>query len=203
MKNCFDQYANEYDNWYDLNKDVYDLEIEAIKKFLPPMEKTIEIGAGTGRFSSDLGINYSIEPSFNMGLLAKSKGIKVIQAKGESLPFRNREFDAILIVTVLCFVRDIPIFLCELNRVLKEDGSLIIAVIDKNSPLGKIYEKKKNNHRFYQYAKFYDTNEVLLFLDKAGFKATDFVQTVFENQEKIVKKGFGEGVFVVINAKKK
>jgi ubiquinone/menaquinone biosynthesis C-methylase UbiE len=202
MKNCFDQYTKEYDNWYETNKDIYNLELEAITKIMPAKTNSLEIGVGTGRFASRLEIGYGIEPSFEMGLIAKSRDVNVIQAKGENLPFRDKEFDLILLVTVICFVKDIPGFLLELKRVLKENGDIILAFIDKNTPLGKKYEEKKANHIFYKYATFYNTREILNFLDSAGFKAVDFAQTIFENQEKNVKDGYGEGAFVVVKAQK-
>lgn len=202
MTNCFDQYTKEYDSWYDKNQDIYDLEIKAIKKIMPDMTNTLEVGVGTGRFASRLGIKYGVEPSFEMGLVAKSRGVNVIQARGDNLPFRDKEFDHIILVTVICFVKDIPCFLLELKRALKDNGDIVLAFIDKSAPLGKKYEEKKADHRFYKYATFYNTGEILNFLDSAGFKAVDFAQTIFEDKDQDIKKGYGEGAFVVIKFQK-
>ena len=35
----FNKYAKEYDEWYEDNKTIYELELEAIKKFIPKSDK--------------------------------------------------------------------------------------------------------------------------------------------------------------------
>ncbi|PIW33718.1 MAG: SAM-dependent methyltransferase, partial [bacterium (Candidatus Ratteibacteria) CG15_BIG_FIL_POST_REV_8_21_14_020_41_12] len=66
MKNIFDQYWKRYDAWYDNYRFAYLSEVEAIKKVLPRKGKGLEVGVGTGRFASVLGIHYGIDPSVKM-----------------------------------------------------------------------------------------------------------------------------------------
>lgn len=60
----FDIYAEKYDMWYEEHYAVYESELEAIRELLPEVipEKSLEIGAGTGRFASALGISYGLDP---------------------------------------------------------------------------------------------------------------------------------------------
>lgn len=64
----------------------------------------LEVGVGTGRFSIPLGIGIGVEPSRAMAEIAHQRGIRVVQAPGERLPFRTEQFDFALLLTVICFV---------------------------------------------------------------------------------------------------
>jgi hypothetical protein len=57
--------------------------------------------------------------------------------------------------------------------------------------------------KFYKYARFYSVNEVKLHLKNAHFKAFRFRQTLFHPLNELkhidtVKKGYGDGSFVVV-----
>ena len=84
---------------------------------------------------------------------------------------------------------------------------LIIGFIDVESPLGKFYEKHKTESKFYKYAKFYSIKEVISHMKNANFKDFSFRQTLFKPLEELrsiepVKKGYGEGSFVVVKGVK-
>lgn len=60
---------------------------------------------------------------------------------------------------------------------------------------------------FYRLAIFFTTEEVVKLLKKTGFKDFELRQTIFNNLDKItqvekIKKGYGEGSFIAIRAKK-
>ncbi|MGC8979702.1 class I SAM-dependent methyltransferase [Caldisericum sp.] len=206
--NIFDTHASEYDQWYERNKFAYLSELEALKQVVPKDGKGLEIGVGTGRFAEPLGVSVGIDPSEKMLEIAKKRGIKTYLGKGEDLPFKDSEFDFVLIVITLCFVDAPDKVIIESKRVLKDNGKLIVGIIDKDSHLGKFYqEKKKQGHRFYAEANFYSTNEVIELLTRHKFKDIVTVQTVFKPLGEIKrletpKSGFGEGGFVVICGKK-
>ena len=63
VKNSFQKYSKEYDQWYERNKFAYLSEIEALKKVIPEQGKGLEIGVGTGRFAQSLGISVGLDPS--------------------------------------------------------------------------------------------------------------------------------------------
>ena len=203
--NIFDAYSLEYDNWFERHEIAYKSEILAIKQAIPHGKKGIEIGVGTGRFASPFNIKYGVEPAENMALIAEERGIKVVRAMAENLPIEDETFDFALLVTTICFLHDIPKAFSEIRRILKQEGEIILAIIDKNSELGKKYEVSKSENKFYKDAQFYSTDEITTHLTQAGFTEFEYWQTLFEqNSDQIEQpeQGFGDGSFVVIKAKK-
>ncbi len=205
MRNIFDKHYKRYDAWYDKNRFVYLSEQEVLKKILPKKGDGLEVGVGTGRFASPLGIRTGVDLSGSMIQIAKRRGVNVCQANGESLPFKDRVFDYALIVITLCFVKSPLKLLKETRRVLKKDGKIIIGIVDRYSFLGKFYMVKKSF--FYKYARFFSVKKIVSLLKIAGFNRFLFYQTLYGPLEEISsaekpKKGFGEGGFVTIGAYK-
>ncbi len=202
----FEKFTQRYEQWFEKHYYTYISEVKAVKKLLPS-GKGIEVGVGSGRFSVPLGIKFGVEPSLKMAKISKKRGIYVVRAVAEYLPIKDRSFDFVLLVTTICFVDDLKKTFEEAKRILKKDGKIVIGFIDKNSPLGKFYQKNKEKNPFYRYAKFYSTEEVVALLKDTGFGNFSFVQTVFDLPENIkevqpVKEGYGEGSFVVIRAQR-
>jgi ubiquinone/menaquinone biosynthesis C-methylase UbiE len=205
--NVFDKYAREYDEWFDANLWVYQSEVQAVKRFVPQNGKGIEIGVGTGRFSVPFGITVGVEPSGEMAEIAGSRGITVYDAKAENLPFDDSTFDFALMVTTICFLEDPFQALKEIRRILRPDGKIIIGMMDKDSPIGKLYEMKKDDSKFFRHAYFYSVNQVLEWLRISEYNHIQVLQTIFHKPEEInalesIKDGYGEGLFVVISAQK-
>ena len=203
----FEKYADQYENWFEKNHWVYKSELQAVREQLPKQGKGLEIGVGSGRFAVPLGINFGVDPSPKMGELAKARGIKVVDAGGEDLPFNDSQFDFALMVTTICFLDDIEKAFRETYRILKPNGHLIIGFIDKNSPVGRTYQKHKDESEFYKIATFYSVDEVVLYLKNTGFGHFAFNQTIFRDLKEIkdiepIRSGYGDGSFVVINARK-
>ena len=203
----FENYSKKYDEWFDKNRSIYESELQAIKELLPNSENGIEVGVGSGRFAAPLGLKLGLDPSIEMGKIAEKRGINVIEGVAESLPFPDSHFDFILMITTICFLDDIERALNEAYRVLKPEGYLLIGFIDAESPMGKLYEKHKNESTFYKDATFYSVKKVVFYMKKALFKDFSFRQTVFKTGEKLkypepVKKGYGEGSFIVVRGTK-
>ncbi|MBD3218965.1 MAG: methyltransferase domain-containing protein [candidate division Zixibacteria bacterium] len=199
----FDKYSSEYDSWFEENRMAYESELKAVKHFLPESGDGIEIGVGTGRFAGPLGIKHGLEPSANMRAIAKERGIDVVDGIAEKLPFDDNQFDYVLMVTVVCFLDDVRAAFTEANRILKNGGVIIIALIDRESPLGQMYEKHKSKNEFYKHASFYSAEEIKNLLTESGFKNPQFIQTIFNNPSEIskledMKPGYGTGGFVVV-----
>lgn len=172
---------------------------------MPEKGEDVEIGVGSGKFAASLGIKIGVEPARKMRKIVQNRGIEVIDGIVEALPFDDFQFDFALMVTTICFLDDVEIPLKEAYRVIKDNGSLIIGFIDKNSPLGKLYLKYKRKNVFYEIATFYSVDEVVDYLKKAGFSNVCFTQTIFHNLKEIrdiepIKKSYGDGSFVVIRA---
>ncbi len=199
----FELFADAYDDWFIKNKNIYELEIEAVKQLMPTDAYGLEVGIGSGKFAVPLGIKTGVEPSKAMAKKASELGIKVHNGVAEDLPFEDNIFDFVLFVTTICFVDDIEKSFLEAYRVLKNGGSIIVGFVDKESEMGKKYLAKKNISKFYNIATFYSTEEVLDYFGNTGFKDFKIKQTVFQNQEKqIIEDGFGKGSFVVIRGEK-
>jgi len=204
----FNQHADEYDNWFDINKYVFQSELNAIKKALPQNTNVTEVGIGSGIFAVPLGIKDGVEPSEAMRERAENKGLKPINGVAENLPYANNSKKAVLMVTTICFVDDIYKSFQEVHRVLKDDGLFIIGFVDKNSPIGKSYLVNKDKSIFYKDAMFFGTKELLELLNNTGFKTNNIYQTVFGKLDEIttvqnVLSGYGKGSFIVIKAQKK
>jgi ubiquinone/menaquinone biosynthesis C-methylase UbiE len=203
----FQTHALKYDEWYDKNPLIYQSELEAVKELLPEGGRGLEVGVGTGRFVSLLGVRWGLDPSLEMGEIARERGVKFIQGVAESLPLSDREFDYILMVTTICFLDDLAKALREAYRVLKPNGSIVIGFIDAESQLGNFYHEHKGESTFYRQARFYSVEEVTHQLKKAHFKDIQLKQTLFKpmgelKEREPVKEGHGEGSFIVVRGVK-
>ncbi|NPV02957.1 MAG: class I SAM-dependent methyltransferase [Brevinematales bacterium] len=203
----FDLHRDRYENWFERHQDVYSSEINAVRELIPIGGAGLEIGVGTGRFAAELGIRYGVDPSEKMLDIAREKGIDAVTGVAEHLPFGDEYFDFALMVTTICFVDDPLQALKEAYRVLKQGGSLIVGFVDKNSALGKEYLMKQNESVFYKDAVFFSVDDIIRLYQEAGFSNFDYRQTIFGKLDDAkhieqVKKGYGEGSFVVIRGLK-
>jgi ubiquinone/menaquinone biosynthesis C-methylase UbiE len=203
----FEIYACEYDRWFDENSFVYQSEVLALRRFVPEYCKGLEVGVGTGRFADPLGIRIGVEPAQAMANIARKRGIDVYEAMAEDLPFADASFDFILMVTTICFLQDPAQALLEAKRVLRPGGREIVGMINRDSTLGRIYESKKENSKFYRYARFYSVKQILGWLISMECVDIRICQTIFKNSEDFtsiepIEEGYGEGGFVVVSAQK-
>ncbi len=199
----FDNLVNEYEEWFEKHPKIYEEEIKSIKALLPK-GKGLEVGVGTGRFATPLGIKFGIEPSKKMAEVARNRGIKVIELSAEEMCFEE-EFDFILMVTTICFVEDPLKTIQNCYKALKKDGYLIIAFVDLNSPLGKFYEKNKVKSKFYKYAKFFTKDDIISLMKKAGFRDFECVENLYGESLKNLKFEINKcngGAFKVVRGKK-
>ena len=205
--NAFDNNVDRYEQWFVDNPLAYVSELRAVRELLPTSGSGIEIGLGTGRFAAPLGITKGIEPSRSMAELARKKSIEVIPGVAEHLPFMDEEFGFVLMVTTVCFLDDMEMAFREVHRVLKPGGSFVIGFVDRESPLGKEYQKRKDKSAFYQHATFYSADDIVSHLQRAGFGKQAFRQTLFHPlaamvEVEPVKEGHGQGSFVVVRVMK-
>ncbi len=200
--------ARQYDEWFDANRFVYDAELRAVRSlFVPGGHRALEVGVGTGRFAAPLGITLGIDPSPEMGRIARARGVAVAVGIAEDLPFRDSAAKCILMVTTVCFIADVLRGFQECFRVLEKGGVIVVGMLDRASPVGRTYSEEKQRSLFYRRARFYSVGEVLDMLGRAGFRGFDFRQTLFGQVSNIgpneaVRTGHGEGLFAVVRAGK-
>ncbi len=200
----------EYDLWLEKHSVVFDSELAAIREVLPQAERKsgIEVGLGTGRYASALGIPEGVEATEIMREAALERGIVTRNALAENLPYRDFQFDYILMVYSIWRFNRLDSAFHEANRVLTNNGVLIIGFIDKESMLGKHFEIHKSESKAFNNVTFYTVDRILSELTTAGFQHFTLRQTLFGELDSIISpqtslQGFGRGSFVVIKARKK
>jgi SAM-dependent methyltransferase len=204
----FEEHAAEYDEWYDDNPAAYKYEILALRSLIPYSGTGLEVGAGTGRFTAPLGIRIAVEPARAMAKRARERGIEVIYALAEALPFQDESFDFVLMVTTVCFLDDPIRAFQEAKRVLKPEGILIIGMIDRNSPAVSDYERKKTTSKFCKCARFRSASEVISWLKDLDFCDILTRQTLFNTKTDAAApepfaEGHGRGAFLALSARKR
>ena len=182
MTTDFNHYAEDYDRWFDTpeGKVLFNMEVQAIRLLMRDIERPfLEIGIGTGRFADELAIEFGIDPSSNVLEIAKMRGITTKKAKGENLPFTDGSFGAVFILFTLCFTENPEKVLSEAKRVLKTGGGLIVGIINRESPWGQLYLKKKvGGHPIYRHATFYSVYEIIKFIEKEEMTVEAYSSTL-------------------------
>jgi len=201
----FARHHRRYDDWFERHRSAYLSELLAVRALLPWDGRGLEIGVGTGRFAAPLGVEFGIDPAGEMLEYARDRGIRVVRAVAEALPFGPAAFDYALIVTTICFVDDAAAMLAEALRVLRPGGELVIGFIDRESGLGRHYLAHQAENVFYRGAKFYSADEVERLLRETGFGAPVWAQTLSRPLEEIreieaLRGDRGKGAFVVVKA---
>lgn len=197
----FDKNWERYDAWFEKHRDIYLSELKALQKALPE-GVGLEIGVGSGRFASPLGIKTGIDPSKNMLMLAKKRGVEAVQGVGEALPFKDCTFDFVLIVVTLCFVEEPEYVLREARRVLRSGGRLVVGEINKDSRWGKLYEAKRKESVFYSAANFYSGDDIIKMFERVEIRYSESYQTLLQPPtieiEEEPERGADGGGFIVI-----
>jgi SAM-dependent methyltransferase len=203
----FEDHVERYEAWFDRHALAHESEIRAVRELLPRDGEGLEVGVGTGRFAVPLGVRVGVEPSRAMAQLATERGVDVRQGFAENLPCEDCMFAYVLLVVTICFLDDVHLSLREARRVLEPGGHILIGFVDRVSPLGRAYEKRKKDSVFYREATFFSTDEVVFHLSEAGFGDFVFRQTIFQDPAEMktvdrVEQGHGEGSFVVVRGTK-
>lgn len=213
VADAFDQYAEDYDKWFDTEKGrvLFELESKTVRLLTKGLEHPfLEIGVGSGRFARELGIDFGIDPSCRLLEIAKRRDIKVEIAVGEYLPYRSNSFGGVFILFTLCFVENPERVLLESRRVLKKGGGLIIGIINRESLWGELYMKKgKEGHPIYRYAKFYSIDAIRGLIERSEMKVEGYSSTLCQppsekpSKEAVHNQLINDAGFICILAKKK
>lgn len=116
--------------------------LNLINSVQPAKGSILDIGAGTGDFLSFVQQEgwqaIGVEPSEKAKAIAKKKGVSFV---GNTIELENNSFDVISMWHVLEHVPDLDSQIKELKRLLKPNGTLIIAVPNFKSFDAKHYGK--------------------------------------------------------------
>ncbi len=203
--NPFDDLAADYERWFVENNIIFQTELLALKQAIPPWKTGVEIGIGSGIFAEKLGVRYGIDPSESMLGYARKRGLDVQKGIAENLPYDSESFDFAMFITALCFVNNPEQAINEAYRILKINGEVIVAIIDRETRFGEFLEKGKEKSRFYKYAQFYSAPEIVNLLERHNFKMSAIIQTLADPATFSVEspeEGYGKGSFVVVKAVK-
>ncbi len=177
---AFEKIAERYDKWYEENRDIYLAELSCLESLLRKDGPCLEIGVGTGRFAGPLGVEVGLDAAYSPLLMAKRRGLEVVQSKAESLPFRDSSFSCVILVVTLCFLENRDAAIKEIARVLKRRGRLYVCVIPSDSPLGRRYSERGKSGSIYSYARFLSREELLSLLRRGGFLPMGECHTLIE-----------------------
>jgi SAM-dependent methyltransferase len=102
-----------------------------IRRFHPEASTGLDVGAQTGDITSKLaeesGVKFvGIEPSLELSCM-EFRGVKIVRAGAESLPFSDGAFDLATLISVYEHLNPLTRALClsEICRILKPGGVLI------------------------------------------------------------------------------
>ena len=183
MTLVFDSIANDYDQWFDSPEGgaVYETELACLQSLNEDFSgRWLEVGVGTGRFASRLGISEGVDPSPNMLKLAAQRKIRIYEGQAENLPFPDGCFDGVLIALALCFIPDQEKAIQECHRILRTDGRLLIGDIMADSPWGQLYEKEgASGDPVWSRASFFSGSELGKFIEKIGFQQLKASSSLF------------------------
>ncbi|UCD23012.1 MAG: methyltransferase domain-containing protein [Gemmatimonadota bacterium] len=141
----FDEYAEKYDAWFLLNRNVLDSEVLLLKHFLSSPGKALSVGCGSGLFEHLLRtehgveITHGVEPADGMADIARKRGLEVMSGSAESLPYADSEFDTVLFNGTPSYIANLQQAFSEAYRVLKSGGAVVVADVPAESSYGLLY----------------------------------------------------------------
>ncbi len=139
--NYYDKISEGYD---ELHGEEQKKKLKIIVKHLrpAPSDKILDVGCGTG-ISSDLpGDVTGIDPSGELLMIAKKRGIKAIKGKAEALPFDDNSFDIVISLTAAQNFDDIKKGIKEIKRVSK--GKVAVSILKKSRKIKEFKHTMEN-----------------------------------------------------------
>lgn len=202
----FEALAAKYDAWYDgKGRLAFEIELAALRPLLAELPKPwLEVGVGTGRFAQALGIPLGIDPSPALLTMARQRGIEVLYGEGEELVFRAASFGTVFLLTTWEFLSDPLKVLRECRRVLRPEGRLVNAYLDRDGKWGASYrERGRQGHPLFSHARFDSYEEVKRLTEQAGFEVMKTVSALFQGPRETSfreesRPGFVRGASLVV-----
>ena len=227
----FDGYAEQYDSWFMENANLFESELRLFKKALGDIagKKLLSVGCGSGLFESYIDCSQveGIEPSRDMGEIAKKRGVNVICfGLIEDVDLPENTYDVIYFNGSSSYMEDlVPVYQKSLAA-LKDGGKLILLDVPKESAFGFMYLLGKSlgtyEHAYLEGTMpavpyplalassgvWHSTEEKIEVLKKLGITKFSFYQTLLKNpmytneEPEEVSEGYKSGGYVAIVAQK-
>lgn len=175
--------AVRYDAWYETPwgraADVLERELLESLLNIQPGESVLDVGCGTARWLSKLqtpnselrtinGLRAGVEPSAEMLKAARPRaqaGILLVRGAGEALPFADRSFDVVSLVTSLEFISDPARAVREAFRVARRLA--VVAVLNRWSIITTVRRiKGLFVPTVYRGARFYSPPELARLIER-------------------------------------
>ena len=183
----FNGSAASYDAWFDTprGKTLFNAELACLGELTKGLAGPwLEIGVGNGRFSEALGVEVGLDPARGALELACRRGVRVVQAMGETLPFGDEVFGAVLVIVTICFCDEPEALLQEAARVTKPGGAVILGFVPAGSAWGKLYAAKgAAGHHYYSKATFFSLEQLTAFAANAGLRLERCASTLYQGPE--------------------
>jgi len=142
---AFDEYAVNYDGWFLDNLSVLESEVRLLAKAIGDAGRALSVGCGSGLFEmllrQDHGIEIAagVEPAKAMAEIARKRGLDVRDARAESLPFPDGDFDTVVMNGTPSYIADFEAAAREAWRVLRPGGRAVVLDVPKESSYGLLY----------------------------------------------------------------
>ncbi|AET69751.1 methyltransferase family protein [Desulfosporosinus orientis DSM 765] len=171
----FDAIADEYDNWYrtEIGRAADQVERDlAVQLFQPSGLKLLEIGCGTGQYTTMLAeqgyVITAVDISEKMMARAREKimdmGYQVKWINGDITRIMNQleQYYGILSMSAFEFIPNPEETLAGLFEHLESKGCLVIGVIAGESPWSEFYRRKAiaKPESVFAHARFYTESEI-------------------------------------------
>ena len=167
--NCdyFAEWPEKYDEWFEttIGRLVREYESRLLFEMVRPEkeEKILDVGCGTGVFTSDLldagskvtGLEISFPMLRRAGIKAAGRDFFMVQGDMRCLPFADNYFEKTVSVTAIEFLDlDARDAVGEMFRVTRPGGLVIVASLNSLSPWAARRSAAKKGHPVFAHARF-------------------------------------------------
>ena len=221
----FDKWTDRYDCWFETQCGILvkQYESELLLKLLNPLsgEKILDVGCGTGVFTIDVmaqgsritGIDIS-EPMLRKAVNKIDKisryAFNGICADMCALPFADNSFDKVLSMTAIEFIEDAKKAVAELDRVIRQGGTIVLTTLNSLSPWAEQRRKAaETGHDLFQKIFFRSPDEMRSLVPAnpvvktaIHFQKEDCLSEIPEIERQGKKNNSDKGAFLAVKWKK-